>query len=253
MNIKMLALDLDGTLLRDDKTISERTNRTLVECRKKGIKIVCATARGNLKNIVPEELFDGRILKSGAVAYIGDELFYNKVMNIENVRPFLLAVNNAGLRTAVQNDDGIHYSNFNVTEKWEYITNYKIVDFKAINFDPDKIYVITETSESVEFIKNHTPAGIHLFISRDDISFLFHEDAIKSKAAITLAEHWNINQSEIIAFGDDAVDIELLHNCGVGVAVGNALDDVKAAADYICDTNENDGVAKWLEENVLCN
>jgi Cof subfamily protein (haloacid dehalogenase superfamily) len=251
MIIKMLALDLDGTLLRDDKTISERTNRALEKCRKKGIKIVCATARGNLKGIVPDGLFDGRILKSGAVAHIGEKLIYSKTMSIEYVRPFLLAVNNMGLPAAVEHSNGIHYANFKVNEKWEYIVNYETVDFAAINFDPDKIYVITETPDSVAFVKKHAPADAHLFISRDHISFLFHKDAIKSKATQALAESWGINQSEIVAFGDDLVDIDLLKYCGTGVAVGNALDEVKSAADYICDTNNNDGVAKWIEGNIL--
>ena len=43
----------------------------------------------------------------------------------------------------------------------------------------------------------------------------------------------------------------MLRDCGIGVAVANAIDEVKAVADHICDTNDNDGVAKWLEENVL--
>ena len=251
MNIKMLALDLDGTLLGDDKTISKRTFRALRECQKKGIKIVCATARGNIENLVPEELLDGRVLKSGAVAYLGNNLIYNKIMPIDHVRPFLLAADHRGLLTAIQHNDGVHYANFNVTEKWEFITNYKIVDFSTITFDVDKIYVVTETPESVEFVKKHAPAEAHLFISRDNLAFLFHKDAVKSKATNTIADHWGVKMSEIAAFGDDMVDVELLQNCGFGVAMGNALDEVKKVADYICDTNENDGVAKWIEEQLL--
>ena len=251
MSIKMLALDLDGTLLRDNKTISQRTIRALKECQKKGLKIICATARGNLDGIVPEHLFDGRVLKSGAVAYLGDELVYNKIMNIDDLRPFLLAANHRGLFTAIQHSDGVHYANFNVTKKWNSITNYKIVDFSAITFDVDKIYVVTETPESVEFVKKHAPTEIHLFVSRDELTFLFHKDAIKSKATKAIAEHWGIKMSEIVAFGDDMVDVELLQNCGIGVAMGNALDEVKEVADYICHTNENDGVAEWIEKHIL--
>ena len=251
MNIKMFALDLDGTLLRDDKTISQRTIRALKECQKREIKVVCATARGNHESFIPEPLFDGRVLKSGAVAYIGKHLVYYKTMSIDDVRPFLLVTDKRGLLTAIQHSDGVHYANFNVTEKWEFITNYKIVDFPTITFDVDKIYVVTETPESVEFVKKHAPTEIHLFISRDELTFLFHKDAIKSKATNAIAEHWGIKMSEIAAFGDDLVDVELLQNCGIGVAMGNALDEVKEVADYICDTNENDGVAKWIEEQLL--
>jgi hydroxymethylpyrimidine pyrophosphatase-like HAD family hydrolase len=55
-----------------------------------------------------------------------------------------------------------------------------------------------------------------------------------------------------VAFGDDLNDIDMLNHAGVSVAMGNALDEVKAVADYVCDTNDNDGLAKWLEENVSC-
>lgn len=51
----------------------------------------------------------------------------------------------------------------------------------------------------------------------------------------------------VIAFGDDHNDIEMLRECGVGVAVANAIDEAKAVADYICDTSDNDGLARWLE------
>ena len=65
------------------------------------------------------------------------------------------------------------------------------------------------------------------------------------------AEYLNIDISQVAAFGDDYGDLDMIAGCGHGVAMGNAAEDVKAAAKYICDTNENDGVAKWLEQNVL--
>ena len=65
-----------------------------------------------------------------------------------------------------------------------------------------------------------------------------------------LNAHFGISTAGILAFGDDYNDIEMLKNAGIGVAVGNAIDEVKAVADYICDTNDNDGVAKWVEENI---
>jgi len=57
--------------------------------------------------------------------------------------------------------------------------------------------------------------------------------------------------SEVIAFGDDNNDIEMLRECGTGVAVANAIDECKSSADHICGSCDDDGLAKWLEENVL--
>jgi hydroxymethylpyrimidine pyrophosphatase-like HAD family hydrolase len=57
--------------------------------------------------------------------------------------------------------------------------------------------------------------------------------------------------SDIIAFGDDYNDMEMLKNCGVGVAVANACDEAKSAADYVCGSNDEDGAANWLEINML--
>jgi hydroxymethylpyrimidine pyrophosphatase-like HAD family hydrolase len=78
-----------------------------------------------------------------------------------------------------------------------------------------------------------------------------HRDATKAKAVAAVANYLDIEQTEIVAFGDDANDIDLLQYCGVSVAVSNAINEVTAVADHICDDNDNDGVAKWLEENVL--
>lgn len=55
----------------------------------------------------------------------------------------------------------------------------------------------------------------------------------------------------IAAFGDDMNDLEMVRNCGIGVAVRNAVEEVKRSADYICGSNDDDGVAKWIEEFIL--
>jgi len=73
MDTKMIVTDLDGTLLRDDKRISERTKNTLIRCRENGIKVVFASARGgSVERFAPDYLVDGKIRMNGAVAKIGD-------------------------------------------------------------------------------------------------------------------------------------------------------------------------------------
>ena len=74
----------------------------------------------------------------------------------------------------------------------------------------------------------------------------------KWNAIKAVSDFYNINTDMLVAFGDDKNDLEMIKNCGIGVAVKNALDEVKNVAKYICETNNNDGVAKWLEKNILC-
>jgi HAD superfamily hydrolase (TIGR01484 family) len=145
----------------------------------------------------------------------------------------------------------MHYSNFIVSDEWSYITSFEIVDFDKHNMDAEKLYILINNSDDIAFIRKHLPGDLYLSVSRDNMAMVMHKEATKSKAVAALVEYWGVNQLEIVAFGDDINDIDLLQYCGIGIATANALDEVKAVADCICDTNENDGVAKWLEENVL--
>lgn len=251
MSIKMIVTDLDDTLLRKDKTISERTISALKKCREKNVKTVYATGRGSSSKIfAPSELFDGFVQMNGASAFIGDLPVYNKLIPINDVRELLIAADNAGIQIAVESN-GRDYANFNVTEKWSYVDNYETADFKNLNVDAQRLYAITQTPKAIALIKKYLCNSLHLYVGRDGLAIITHEEAVKSKAVDALADYWNIRKNEIVAFGDDMNDINLLEHCAIGVAMGNALDEVKAVADYICDGNDNDGVAKWLEENVL--
>jgi Cof subfamily protein (haloacid dehalogenase superfamily) len=249
MNMKMIVTDIDDTLLKKDKTVSEYTLNTLSRCRESGIKTAIATARGHPEKVAPVEQFDGRILCNGAVI-IADGATYRQTIPCQEARPLLLACCQRGLRITTQLDD-MHYSNFDVDTVWPEIQKWKIVDFTTHDVDIEKINVESVTEEDAIFIRQYMTGNMYLKVARDGLGMIMHKDATKSKALAELARIWGIAQSEIVAFGDDLNDIDMLSYAGFGVAMGNALDEVKAVADYICDTNENDGVAKWLEENVL--
>jgi len=251
MQIKMIVTDLDGTLLRDDKTVSERSFSALAKCRERGIRIVYATGRGSSAAvIVPSEYFDGYVWMNGATAKAGNVLVYQKLLQIEQVRGLLLAADRAGLRIVAERDDW-HYGNFNVTEEWPFLKQSKIVDFNELDIEVEKVYAIVNTPEDVKVIERHLPDDTYAYFSRDGFAMVMHKEAVKSKAVVALADHWGVKREEVVAFGDDINDIELLEFFGIGVAMGNALDETKTVADQICDTNDNDGMAKWLEENVL--
>lgn len=249
MTIKMIVTDLDGSLLRDNKTISERSLSAILRCRELGIKTVFATGRGgSTLHIVPSHLFDGFVRNNGAHAYVGEDLLYSRILPVETVRELLVACNAAGIHVSAELDN-IHFCNFDIPEEW--MVDYKKVDFRTHDVDAEKILAIIESLDTVKLVKEHISADMHLYLSNDGYAMVMHKDATKSAAVSALAAYWNIEQDEIVSFGDDINDIDLLEYSGIGIAMGNALCEVKTAADHICDTNENDGIAKWLEANLL--
>ena len=255
--VKMIVTDLDGTLLRTDKSISEQTRQTLSRCRKEGIKVVYATGRGgSVKSIVSNEFFDGRISMNGAIAKDNDTIIYNRLIPNQISRPVLMACNQKGINVTSE-ISGMHYSNFVVTDFWPLTTNFKIVDFSHHEIDAEKIYTPNPTDEEISFIERMLPDDLY-FVATSDMTAnrgvlgqIMHKDATKAKAIAALAQHWGILQSEIVAFGDDFNDIDMLSYAGIGVAMKNAVDEVKAVSDFICLSNDEDGLALWVRENVL--
>ena len=254
MSIKLIVTDLDGTLLKTDKTISDYTKSILKRCKAAGIKIAYATGRGgSAERVAPSEFFDGKIIINGAVAKIGDEIVYSRLIPCHIARPILTACDAQGIKITSE-AGGMHYSNFPVSDFWEHFTNFEIVDFSQHAQDAEKIYSPAPSPQEKAFADQLLPDSLYSVMTYDITGMMLnimHKEATKSKATAELARLWNIAPEEIIAFGDELNDIDLLTFAGIGVAVGNALDEAKSIANQVCDTNENDGIAKWLEENIL--
>jgi len=250
MSIKMVVTDLDGTLLYDDKTISPRTKAAFEGLRKKGIKTVYATGRGaSAIELTSSCQFDGAAHNNGAIAYDGDELLYKKLLSADSVRELLIACDKAGVRIVAECNN-YHYANFDIAKEWPWPIQYEIVDFTNHKESAEKLYAILDSQNVLDVMAKNLGEAQYLQATRDGFALVMHEEAQKSKAVAKLAQRWNIDKSEIVAFGDDVNDLDLLEYCGIGVAMGNAVDEVKAIANQVCDTNENDGIAKWLEENL---
>ena len=250
----MIATDLDGTLLKSDKSISDYTKAVFRKCKESGIKVVYATGRGgSAERVAPSELFDGKITMNGAVAKIGENVVYTRLISHQTALPILTACDKRGIKITSE-ISGRHYSNFVVSDIWSQITNFQIVDFFQHNIDAEKIYTPNPTADDRLFIEKLLPDNLYFVVTTDGAGYLgqiMHKEATKSKAITALAQCWSITQSEIAAFGDDYNDLDMLNECGISIATANAFDDVKVVADYICDTNDNDGVAKWIEERML--
>ena len=217
--VKMLITDLDGTLLRDDKTVSQRNRLALARCRESGIKVVFATGRGLLNDVVPLAWFDGHAVSNGAYAFAGEKAVYQRLLDDETIRWVTEACGRRGIA--------------------------------AVSRTKGQISLPGVKPADLDYVSSILPDGLYVIVLREGFGQIMREEARKHMAMEALARHWGINQSETVAFGDDVNDRGMLDWAGIGVAMENALDDIKAVADEVCPGNEDDGIAAWIEANIF--
>jgi len=253
-NIKMIVTDLDGTLLKSDKSVSEYTVSILSKCQQTGIKVAFGTARSKqaasrFLDMFTPDIFIGY---GGALTLAGNEVIsrfdipadtsyqlINDCLHYPEVLSVFAINESAALTNKPDTLDSMS-------------THYKNMDFTVKNgLSYLKISLLATNPSVVELIAANYPMCDMLRYSGEELYRFANLNAVKWNAVKTAAEYYLIHTDEIATFGDDINDLEMVRCCGIGVAVANAVDAVKAAADYICDTNDNDGVAKWLAENVL--
>lgn len=121
---------------------------------------------------------------------------------------------------------------------------------KPLSCRANKIVAELPDYKTAEQIANKNRCRLQSYRGENWYAFLL-ETAGKVQAIRELARLLNISLSDIAAFGDDKNDMEMLQICGTGVAVANAVSDVKNAADSVTRSNDEDGVAEWLAKNVL--
>lgn len=254
MPIKMIVTDLDNTLLRRDKTVSKYTESVFSRCRNADIKIVFATARpvrAVTKWLNIDIQSDACIYHNGAVSHIGNVLFQEFGIEHDTVSKLLNAARHFdNMRIAIEINDTL-YANFDAGVVWPGV-EYAVTNFCNLAKQPaDKIIFITTDKKEINEIEQLLGDDLYWEISENEVLMVMNKNARKRNAVKALAVHFGVQLSEIVAFGDDHNDVEMLRECGIGVAVVNAIDEAKTIADYICADCDKDGVAKWLEENVL--
>lgn len=250
-NIKMIVTDLDSTLLRTDKSISEYTANVFAECRKRGIKVLFATARPirTVISFLQQIACDAVIYHNGAIVYYGDELIKSINIPISDTRKILFSLTQyfKGIKLSVEIDD-LLYANFDVSDFWSY-TQAKQTDFTDLpDKNADKIIASINSLDDVKAIEKYLPDYLYIEIADNKLALIMNKQATKLNGIKAVIEKLNIPLNKIIAFGDDYNDIEMIKNCGIGVAVENAIDEVKCVADFISDSNDNDGVAKFIDK-----
>lgn len=255
MSIKAIITDLDGTLLRSDKTISERTLRTLEMCREQGIIIGAATARSENSAKRYLDLFRPDIIISngGALARCFGEIVYKSMLDSGTVSGIIKMCKKfqPDGDITVETDGGYFW---NYKEKPPTDSDYAYAvysDFSDFDRSAYKVTAVLENQEDMYKIAAEFSSCSCLAFTGEVWRRFANKEAGKVSALKRISERLGISAESIAAFGDDHNDVEMLEYCGFGVAMGNAVEEAKQAADFVCGTNDTDGLAEFIEENIL--
>ena len=267
---------MDGTLFTSSMEITDRTKQAIKEAEKLGVKVVIASGRqynfarssgdfisGETAIISANggcviENHSNRILYKGIIAEDAAIKTQELLSNYDVNYAFFLE---DAIITGKDSFFSTFYNKHNeeVAEElkikvvavedaatWKQVileNSDSIIKCIVVQHDGRHIPELKEKLKMVEGLEVHNSLPISLEVNGAGVT--------KGKGVEMVAKHYNVKKEEIICIGDGENDISMLEHAGLGVAMGNAPENVKAVADYITDTNDNEGVAKVIEKFIL--
>lgn len=285
---KLIAIDIDGTLLNSKKELTKTTIEILREASKKGIYIVLTSGRltENIKKFASEIGADKYIIAENGASIINlqtDELEYskyidksivNKVLDVcdeNNIYYMVYTTKDLIVRSIKHMAMFFYKQNFNpnarintVVADREYINNVKEPFTKLMICDEDRaiynnIVAKLKNIEGIDVLPVPHISSKNLEINGEETKIEYSYADICAKgtnkwtAIKELASKLGIKDDEIMAIGDNINDIKMIENAGLGVAMGNGSPHVKAIADVVAPSNDEDGVAYVVKKYVLDN
>ena len=263
---KAVFIDMDGTLLKSDHSVSVANKEAIQKLLKKGILVVIISARplhGILpisKDVVTDDM--PIVSLNGSYILLKGEIIYEAAVSLQDT----IAIHNELKGYEVS---PMYYSqqqwyaemDNDRIKKEQKITPVKIKiqpfadtlgEWEKQQNGPNKILIAgdKELIKQIEERLTVQHAGqLNIYKSQATYLEVMSLAASKAKAIQLLIEKYGINKNEIMAIGDNYNDKGMIEFAGVGVAMGNAPEEIKAVADYVTDTNNNDGVAKALHHH----
>lgn len=265
-NFKMICLDIDGTLLNSKHEISKEVKEAInVAANERKIPVILVSARmpKGITFLQKElEIEQPIICYSGALILDKDDTTLSKevidVFNLEEI--YKLACEN-NIHISLYKDDEWYIEEMDYWAKQESdIINIipTVTDFMELieiwknegtgpnkilcMADPDKITLLKEGTKTID---------LNIYPSKPTYLEIMPAKASKTSSINILQKKFNIDKSEIIAIGDNYNDIDMLEYAGLGIAMGNAPEDVKKHGDDVTLTNDEDGVAVALKKYVI--
>lgn len=261
---KMIAIDMDDTLLTDDLSITEGTKAALEAAMAKGVVVTIATGRmfasakqtaDRLGLRVPLITYQGALVKHAADETVIYERYVPKDV-VERVFDYaerhvihLQAYYNDVLVAKEENEKLVAYSKlsnipYEIEPDFAKLADKPFPKLLMID-DPDKLDRVWSDLQAI------VGKQAHITKSKPNFLEIMHPEGTKGHALRFLAKHYGCDTSEIIAIGDSYNDREMIEAAGLGVAMENAVEPLKAIADYVTRSNNDEGVRHVIEKFVL--
>ncbi|MCI7226520.1 MAG: HAD family hydrolase [Lachnospiraceae bacterium] len=271
-DIKVIAMDLDGTALNHQKQLTERTRAAIQNAAKSGIQIVVATGR-TFSSLAPEVLampeITCAITSNGAVVNQipdGAVLLHN-YPNPETVSEIAGMIQKEKIDTEVCTGGQAYIGQSYYDRVLEGKTNRDVQYVKTTRHPvPDIYQFLLEHRVAIENINlnfktlEEKQQWQQRFQKLPGVtptsSFLFNVElggatTSKAHALQALLDEWQMTSQQVMAFGDSENDLGMIQMAGIGVAMANGMEEVKQAADLLAESNEEDGVAKIIEQLIV--
>lgn len=248
--MRAVITDLDRTLLRTDKSLSEHTCAVLKKCHDRGMLLMAATARPERAILTYQDKigFHSMTTLNGARIILPHGVIVNGIIlsSAEVILKKVIMI--PDLILSLETEQGI-YSNVPIPEWNATVFN----GFPALPTD-GIIYKILLSSKGNNIqmdVKKALTEDTYMTVAEGKLIQIMSTASTKWNGIKTMLKAAGIDPSDAVYFGDDNDDVEPIKNCGVGVAVSNAIKEVLDIADFITESNDMDGVARYLERNLL--
>lgn len=258
---RLIGMDFDGTLLTDDKKVTKNTYQYLEKARKTGIIIVGITARtlGGIHGIVNKKAFDYLILNNGAYIYDtnNEKGYYKDKLNRSIAEKITETVEKNSKQIDYCSGTTYYIYKGNPKEGLFFIKGIKSI--KEITEDIARMNIFVNDDADIdsilaELIEKYPE--VNPFMMQDSGStkkwIVVNPHNLNKKITLEdLGKELNISLEDMTFFGDGLNDLEVIEAVGNGVAMGNALEEIKVKANDITLSNNEDGIAHYIKAKIL--
>lgn len=265
LKCKWCVFDLDGTLLNEDKNISAKDLESIKLLRENGVEIFIASGRSDMFSLPYLELIGSKtpiISSNGALVRnpFDNTIIYSNFINDTYVNRFISYVKENNLNILAYSLDFVYYYvNAEILIKELFRNNKAEINYIRM-CDPsmlkyDRILKLLIIDEHKNIFKRQEELidllDLYVVSSGYNLLDIMAKGVSKGDALKNLADYYKMNPEDIVVFGDNYNDIEMFNFAGNSIAMGNAVDDVKACANFVTKSNNENGISYAIENFIL--